>query len=183
MSAQLNELVLKAKAGDADAFGELYTIYYKEMYAYACCVVGDSFFAQDAVSDAVLSAFKGISGLKKPESFKGWLFKILNASCKNQYNKMKSTLQLDENYDVATGGGLEDLDLSQDLKAAMEVLSREERQIIFLSITCGEKSHDIAAILDMPAATVRSKQKRALAKMRVRLSGYENNEKGGADDE
>lgn len=173
MSAQLKELVILAKAGDADAFGELYKLYRKEMYTYACCVVGDSFIAQDAVSEAVLAAFKEISSLKNPDSFKGWLFKILNAACKTQYNKMKATLQIDENYDVATGGGLENLDLSQDLKNAMSILSQEERQIILMSIIFGEKSSDIAEMMDMPAATVRSKQQRALLKMRSKMKGYE----------
>ena len=82
MSAQIKELVTLAKNGDADAFGGLYEIYYKDMYCYACYVTGSESLAQDAVSDAVLSAFRQIKTLRKAEAFKGWLFKILCASCK-----------------------------------------------------------------------------------------------------
>ena len=82
MSAQINELVTLAKNGDAEAFGELYELYYKEMFYYACCVTGSDELAQDAVSEAVLAAFRQIGSLKKAEAFKGWLFKILCASCK-----------------------------------------------------------------------------------------------------
>ena len=32
MSAQISELVTLAKNGNAEAFGELYEIYYKDMY-------------------------------------------------------------------------------------------------------------------------------------------------------
>ena len=32
MSAQIHELVTLAKSGNADAFGELYVLYYKEMF-------------------------------------------------------------------------------------------------------------------------------------------------------
>ena len=48
MSAQINELVTLAKKGDADAFGELYEFYYKDMYCYACYVTGNEDFAQKA---------------------------------------------------------------------------------------------------------------------------------------
>ena len=40
MSAQISELVTLAKNGSAEAFGELYEIYYKDMYCYACYVTG-----------------------------------------------------------------------------------------------------------------------------------------------
>ena len=81
MSAQINELVTLAQNGSAEAFGELYELYYKEMYCYACCVTGSETLAQDAVSDAVLSAFSQIKSLKKAQAFKGWMFKILCAAC------------------------------------------------------------------------------------------------------
>mgnify|MGYP003323447787 CR=1 FL=1 len=44
--------------------------YYKEMYYYACCVTGSEELAQDAVSEAVLAAFRQIGSLKKAEAFK-----------------------------------------------------------------------------------------------------------------
>ena len=70
MSAQISELVTLAKNGSAEAFGELYEIYYKDMYCYACYVTGSESLAQDAVSDAVLSAFQQIRSLRKPAALK-----------------------------------------------------------------------------------------------------------------
>ena len=87
LSVQIDELVTLAKEGSAEAFGELYELYYKEMYCYACCVTGSESLAQDAVSDAVLSAFKQIKSLKNAKAFKGWLFKILCAACKRYYTE------------------------------------------------------------------------------------------------
>lgn len=173
LSAQINELITLAKDGDADAFGELYEIYYKEMYYYACCVTGNESLAQDAVSDAVLSAFRQIKALRKPEAFKGWLFKILSASCKRYYvenEKKKSMVYLDDR-----NGGLDDLsvtddlDLSIELQGALSSLSPEEREIVLLSVIGNYKSHEIAKILDCPSATVRSKLKRSLEKLRRRM--------------
>ncbi|MBP3697715.1 MAG: sigma-70 family RNA polymerase sigma factor [Clostridia bacterium] len=181
MSAQINELVTLAKNGDAEAFGELYEIYYKEMYYYACCVTGSNELAQDAVSEAVLAAFRQIGSLKKPEAFKGWLFKILCASCKrhyteNQHKKAFVYLDSEENSgeEPATD---DDLDVSLDLKRALSELADDEREIVMLSTVSGYRSREIAEILGINAATVRSKLRRSLKKMKNMLE--ETTAKGG----
>ena len=181
MSAQINELVTLAKNGDADAFGELYELYYKEMYYYACCVTGSNDLAQDAVSEAVLAAFRQIGSLKKAEAFKGWLFKILCASCKryyteNQHKKAIVYLDSDTHSDEEPAVS-EDLDISLDLRRALSMLADDEREIVLLNTVSGYKSHEIAKILGINAATVRSKLRRALKKMKNMLE--ETTAKGG----
>ncbi len=175
MSAQIKELVTLAKNGDAEAFGELYEIYYKDMYCYACYVTGSESLAQDAVSDAVLSAFRQIKTLKKAEAFKGWLFKILCAACKRYYTdeqKKKTMVYLDdENGGYSEPMSFESIALSVELKRALETLSAEEREIVLLSVLGNYKSHEIADILDYPSSTVRSKLKRSLGKLRKELDG------------
>lgn len=177
MSAQINELVTLAKEGSAEAFGELYEIYYKEMYCYACCVTGSESLAQDAVSDAVLSAFRQIKSLKNAKAFKGWLFKILCAACKRYYTdneKKKSLVYLDdEDGGFTEPASFESIELSIELKRALEDLSADEREIVVLSVLGNYKSHEIAEILDCPSGTVRSKLKRALKKLRMALGGEE----------
>lgn len=177
MSAQIDGLVTLAKEGSAEAFGELYEIYYKEMYCYACCVTGSESLAQDAVSDAVLSAFKQIKSLKNAKAFKGWLFKILCAACKRYYTdneKKKSMVYLDdEDGGYTEPASFDSIELSIELKRALEDLSAEEREIVVLSVLGNYKSHEIAEILDCPSATVRSKLKRSLKKLRVALGGEE----------
>lgn len=177
MSAQIDGLVTLAKEGSAEAFGELYEIYYKEMYCYACCVTGSESLAQDAVSDAVLSAFRQIKSLKNAKAFKGWLFKILCAACKRYYTdneKKKSMVYLDdEDGGYTEPASFESVELSIELKRALEDLSAEEREIVVLSVLGNYKSHEIAEILDCPSATVRSKLKRSLKKLRAALGGEE----------
>ncbi len=174
MSVQIGELVTRAKEGSAEAFGELYELYYKEMYCYACYVTGNEILAQDAVSDAVMSAFEQIKSLRNEKAFKGWLFKILCAACKRYYTenqKRKSLAYLDD--DDATfvePVGLDNMELSVELKSALSTLSPEEREIVVLSVIGNYKSHEIADILNLTPSTVRSKLKRSLAKLRIALS-------------
>lgn len=175
MSDHITELVALAKGGSAEAFGELYELYYKDMYCYACCVTGSEILAQDAVSDAVLSAFRQIGSLKNPKAFKGWIFTILCAACKRYYTeneKKKSMVWLDDEE-----GGFEEpasydsLELSVELRRALDSLSREEREIVLLSVLHGYKSHEIAEMLETSPSTVRSKLKRSLAKLQNQLGG------------
>lgn len=177
LSVQIDELVTLAKEGSAEAFGELYELYYKEMYCYACCVTGSESLAQDAVSDAVLSAFKQIKSLKNAKAFKGWLFKILCAACKRYYTeseKKKSMVYLDdENGGFTEPVSFESVELSIELRSALDALSAQEREIVLLSVLGNYKSHEIADILDCPSATVRSKLKRSLKKLRFVLDGEE----------
>lgn len=179
MSAHINELVTLAKSGDAEAFGELYELYYKEMYYYACCVTGSEELAQDAVSDAVLAAFKQIGSLKKAEAFKGWLFKILCASCKRSYteNRQKRTLVYFDGEQGDEPTESNDFDISVDLKQALAKLGEDEREIVLLSVVSDYRSHEIAEILGINSATVRSKLRRALKKLKAMLDDN-NSERG-----
>lgn len=180
LNSSVTELVILAKNGNADAFGELYELYNNEMYKYACCIVKNADLAADAVSDAVYCAFKEIGSLRKPESFKGWLFKILNAACRKYYNQQYEYIEFNPELDAGgyDGGGIDDIEMSMELRRAMNSLTFEERQIIFLDVILEYKSYEIAEILDMPASTVRSKTKRSLKKLREMIEADMNGKEG-----
>ena len=81
MSSNVENLVKKSKQGDTAAFGDLYEIYSKDMYRFAFYYTGSQALAEDCVSECVLTAFQKINTLKKPASFKSWLFRILYNCC------------------------------------------------------------------------------------------------------
>ena len=56
-----------------------------------------------------------------------------------------------------------------ELNMALSSLSEEEKEIVLLSFACGYKSEEIGKILSVKSSTVRSKQSRALIKMRTYL--------------
>ena len=59
------------------------------------------------------------------------------------------------------------------LEAAMKCLGNEERQVVTLHALSGLNHREIAALLDMPLATVLSKYRRALVKLRDYLEERE----------
>ena len=168
--AAQTELVGRAKHGDAKAFSRLYAQIYKELYRFALYMTKHPQDAEDAVSEAVIAAFENMRTLKKEESFRSWMFTILNNQCKKVMRlgkKEKARLTETSTYEIAA-----EPDYAQwhDVRRAFDVLDEEERMIVAFSVFGGYKSEEIARLLDRNAATVRSRKSRALEKMRSALN-------------
>ena len=169
-SVFIENLVLRSQQGDAQAFGELYEMFSKDMYRFAWYYTGNKYSAEEAVSEAALSAFENIPSLKKAASFKPWLFKILYNECKRQQKSKIISVSFcestDEEKEYITG----DADEAIALKNALKKLSDEEREILILYYSCGYSSKEISSITGIRASTLRSKISRATEKLRKLLT-------------
>ena len=164
-------LVERSKQGDTKAFSQLYSFYATDLFRFAVYMMGDSRDAEDAVQEAVFSAWRNIHSLKDAALFKAWIFKILSNRCKTDLmkkNKAPDILPVEEYQFMLEG---EDFSFdSAELKEALSSLTPPDGHIILLSVIGGFKSDEIGDIYGMPPATVRSRQKRALEKLREILS-------------
>lgn len=169
-STDIRKLVRLSKEGSANAFGELYEIYSRDMYNFAYYYLGDAYRAQDAVSDAVCNAFASVGSLKKDSAFRAWLFTILLRSCQKQLKyiiEQRNISDIEEQGEIPSEDN--DFRVTVELKEALLQLSEEERQIVLLSVVCSYKSSEIGEMLSMPSGTVRSKLSRATDKLNVFL--------------
>ena len=166
----IENLVLRSQQGDVQAFGELYEMFSRDMYRFAWYYTGNRYSAEEAVSEAALAAFENILSLKKPSSFKTWLFKILYNECKKaQKSKIISASFSD--YSQHEGEYITaDADEGIALKNALKKLSDEEREILILHYSCGYTSKEISAITGIKASTLRSKISRATEKLKALLT-------------
>lgn len=158
--------VQQAKEGDARAFAELYRSVYRELYRFALYTLKNSHDAEDAVSDTVTDAWAQISSLRRDESFKSWIFRILSNKCRR---RLKGYLDKPEELPEDLAAVVQDTEEAMDVRAAFTRLDDEERLILSLRIFGGYNSREIGESLQMSDSTVRSKQKRALEKMEVFL--------------
>ena len=170
------ELIRRAKKGDVRAFSQLYARIYKELYKFALYMTRHPQDAEDAVSEAVISAYENISNLKKENSFKSWMFTILNHQCRKTMKiAQKEQPGLEDRQEQRSergGGGSQEPDYAQwhDVRRAFAMLDEEEQQIVAFSVFGGYQSSEIAEMLGKNAATVRSRKARALQKMRAALN-------------
>lgn len=174
MNTDFAERVRKARSGDADAFAELYSLVYKELYHIALVNLKNQHDASDVVSDTVLEAYSSIKKLRDEKAFKAWIIKILTVKIKNKQKEYikKRDYQTD----------LDDLENSVEQKGSGEInysgleimeefrrLNEEERLILSLSVVSGYTSEEIAKATGLSANTVRSKAARAKIKLRQML--------------
>jgi len=159
-------LLRRAISGDKNAFGELYGLYYTDMYRFALFYLGSKADAEDTVNDAVLSVWKSVDKISDCEKFKHYLFKALSNCCKKSLRHIyKTREQIDFDGLLLSDG--KDYTYAAEVYEMLNVLKPDERKIISMSVMCGYTSNEIAASLNIPAATVRSKQSRALQKLRL----------------
>ncbi len=67
------DLVVRARAGDRDAFSQLATASIGRLNAVARLIVRDDGRAEDAVQDALVDAWLDLRGLRDPDRFDAWL--------------------------------------------------------------------------------------------------------------
>ena len=153
-----------------EIFSELYSFYWKDMFRFAYFYLKNREEAEDAVQETVLRAYEGFNGLKNPDAFKSWIFTILLRCCKHRLRGIifqRNQVELDDIHEPET----EDYPLTiAVLKDEIDHLSDRERSMIWLSVTAGYKSREIAQIMRLPNGTVRSTLSRALARLKTQLN-------------
>lgn len=155
-----------AQQGSSEAFSRLYATVYKDMYHIALYSLRNSHDAADAVSDTVLDAFCSIKKLKDPDSFRGWIMKILSAKIK----------RVQRNYFDVPGELKEDSSISEfdfesvELRESIEKLNTGSRLLLSLSVLGGYSSEEISKICDIKASTVRSRLSAIKNALRLELT-------------
>lgn len=172
------ELSQRARQGDAEAFGELYSLVWHDLYRFACYYLGSREEAEDAVQDTAAEAFRGIGTLRSPEAFQSWIFAILVRKCKRavgRVSRRRNEAPLDGIEALPPAPPMEGGDpvCSTELKDLLMGLREEDRALVLLSAIQGYNSAQIASLVGRPAGTVRSRLCRAYQKLRRQLLGCE----------
>lgn len=176
------ELVRQAKKGSQSAFMELYSLHYKEMYAYAIYMLQNPQDAEDVVADTVMAAFEGIGRLRDVYRFRQWLFKTLSNQCRRRRKEYAENAKCmnyrgrneEENADtwelVSDGRDMaSDITDRQWVQEAFGILTEEEKFIVNSFLFGGYRGEEIARSLGIGSSTLRSKYRRALLKMKEKL--------------
>ena len=170
---RLRELVVRAQAGDLEAFGDLVRATQVMTHGVAWRVVGDRTLAQDAAQEAYLRAFRRIRDLDEPTGFIPWLRRIVITVAINMRRARRVTLlQLDDEAQVPVLDEAETCwseSQRQQLAAALMTLTPDERRI------CDRRYHGrwstarLAAAAGVDIATMRKRMQRIRDKLRKEI--------------
>ena len=78
MSADLMAL---ARAGDDQAFAGLIEPYVRELQVHCYRILGSAHDAEDALQEALLSAWRGLAGFEERASLRSWLYHVTTNCC------------------------------------------------------------------------------------------------------
>lgn len=145
------------------------------VYSFALSMLKNREDAEDVLQDVYLSVHNSAHLYKPMGRPMEWLMTVTRNQCLSKLRERNRTSPLggEETVDYFDAG---EHDERIALNEALGRLSDEERRIVVLHSAAGLKHREIAAVLDIPPSTVRSKYNRALKKLRNLLS------EGGAND-
>ncbi|MDD2858088.1 MAG: RNA polymerase sigma factor SigM [Candidatus Nanopelagicales bacterium] len=179
---QSDEALLAAHvAGDPQAFSELVHRHRDRLWAVAVRTMGDSGEAEDALQDALISAFRRAEQFRGDSQVTTWLHRIVVNACLDRLRRRKArpTAPLPE-FDGPEDG----LPLAEDLieqretqlviAEALAELPEDQRAAILLVDVEGWPIEDAARMLDCPTGTVKSRCSRGRAKLAKRLVDLRN---------
>ncbi|MGW2447878.1 RNA polymerase sigma factor [Streptomyces sp. NPDC001675] len=188
-----HSLRARIRAGDAQAFAQLFREHAQAVYGHAARHLGDPNAAEDVVSLTFLEAwrlrgrlladgeladrtkFGGAAG----NGLRAWLFGISTNVLRNTRRAARRhQTSLNRLADVRAGDGpapdfaeeltgrMEDASRLAAARAALDKLRPREREVFTLCVWSGLSYAAAAVALDVPASTVRSRLSRARQRLR-----------------
>jgi RNA polymerase sigma-70 factor (ECF subfamily) len=170
MAETVNDLVIRARAGDLDGYGRLVQATQTMAYAAAVGVVRDPGLAEDAVQDAYLRAFRRLHDLDEPAAFISWFRRIVITVALNLRRAHRRTLlQLDDVPEIPVLDEEETrwTDLQRHrLSGALLRLSADERRLCDRRYHGGWSMARLAREAGVDESVVRKRLQRIREKLR-----------------
>lgn len=162
-----------ASAGDTVEFARIVAAHHADMTRVAYVVSGgDQDLADDAVQAAWAIAWKKLGSLRDPDRLKPWLISIAANEARQLCRRRRRAVLVE--IDLATpepvGRDPADRAGELDLERAMRHLSVDDRVLLAMRYEAGLDSSEIGALTKRPAATIRWRLARLLARLRTELS-------------
>lgn len=176
------------RAGDRNAFAQLFHTYSDAMYAYGKKITADSELVKDTIQDVFVKLHNNRANLGETQSVKGYLLVALKRTLINHFHTSSATLlsidemnARDETSDLrfeielsAQDASDADLDTDEErraqLTAALQELTPRQREAIYLYYIQEIPLNEISVLLEMNYQSTRNLLHRAMLKLRQHIT-------------
>jgi len=171
--AELSALVERAQRGDHAAFDALAASRVDGLYRAARLILHDADGAEDAVQEALVRAWRDLPALRDPERLDAWLHRLLVRACYDEGRRRRRwgiEVQI-----VGIEPAVDDpfvwrLSEHDEIERAFRHLSEAHRIVLVLLHILGLSTAEVAAVLEIPTGTVKSRSHFALDALRSALA-------------
>lgn len=181
----MDEMTLhSARRGDPAAFERLVAPCEQMIWRVCWHYMGNEQDAQDCMQEAMLKAWRAIRDFRGDSALETWLYRIAATTCldalrRKRVRDAESVEGLRESgwEPAEPGAGPEETALKRDsrsrLRAALTALPEKLRDPLVLYALEGRSYEEIAAMLRLPAGTVKSRIARAREQLKKSLEDAE----------
>ena len=168
-----DELLNRARAGEAAAFAALVRRYQRTVFSIALRMLGDRHRAEDLAQEVFLQLYRSLDGIGSDAHLAFWLRKVA-------VNRAIDRIRQEARYDneplteaASVVGETGDTDplLQRRMAELVSQLPPAARAVVVLRYQEDLDPVYIASTLDMPINTVKSHLKRSLTSLRARVLG------------
>jgi RNA polymerase sigma factor (sigma-70 family) len=163
--------VVRARRGDDDAFADLVRAYQGVAFGVAWAMTGSRPDAEEVVQDAFLKAHRALGRFRPGAPFRPWLLTIVGNEARNRVRALSRR----ESAQLRAASGVlaaqVDADPAQlsarrrELLGALAELPEAERLTVVCRYLLELSELETAAVLDVPAGTVKSRLARGLSRL------------------
>jgi RNA polymerase sigma-70 factor (ECF subfamily) len=187
-AANDKKLIMKSQNGDLDAFNQIVRKYEKTLYNFSKRLCGNDDDASDISQEAFVRAYSALRSFRGDSSFTTWILRIATNIYLDNRKKVMAhpTQSLDETIENDDGAMEKQLkgdspdpfdiveknEKSNIIMQAVLELPEYQRSLILLYHNQSQSYEEIAAIMDLPIGTVKSRLNRARLALKDKLSRY-----------
>jgi len=164
-------LILRCQMGDKDAFAGLIERYQRPLRYFVGRLLDDAQASEDIFQETWLTVIRRIHGLREPDAFSTWLYRIARNKVYQQLRRNKAWSEL--NDDIAVPN--EQVDDSVSLEDAAKIhkclkeLRPEHKEVLMLRFLEQMPYQQMAQVLNCKLGTVRSRLHYAKLALRTEL--------------
>ncbi len=164
-----HNLIARAKAGEAEAFGLLYDFYMPRIYRFVLVKVGLREEAEDLTHQTFLRAWEHIETYEsRGYPFSSWLYRIARNSVIDHHRRSKPNVSIDNlGYDILADEKLQDkiLDSKMDWDVLLEAIFKlkdVEQDVLIMRFVDDLTHQEIAKAIGKSEGATKVIQHRAL---------------------
>lgn len=181
-------LVKLILAGEKSVFEPLIRRYEKSLFNFICHFLGNYDLACDILQDVFVKLYLSLPTLRTDQPLKPWLFQVARNCCLDELRRKHpisfSQLEVPDEEDEISPIAIlpdpnplpedivENHELQQVLRQAIDELPPKFRQVVLLRYTARFSFVEISTILNMPQATAKTYFQRARPLLRKALSSF-----------
>jgi RNA polymerase sigma-70 factor, ECF subfamily len=153
------ELVRRVRGDDEQAFAHLMQRHERRVYNLAYRMLGNAEDARDATQEAFLSCFRHLDRFRGESQFATWLHRIATNACYDSLRRRHDTKSLDdEPFEIHPAPDHADqAAAATDVHRALQAVPQEFRAALIMHELQDMPLEEIAAALEVPVGTVKSR--------------------------